>query len=124
MFSKDQAYWERNQLVAALSKIYPATLGKHPISDKSWDKEWRNIVYITIPVRCMPRGFAPECYQAYGVQELQLSWHIHNDDTVYFKHLKRDLTKWDGHTTDEKYERLKFLHIPETKTKKWYQFWV
>lgn len=40
-FSKDQAYWERNQLVSALSKIYPSSRGLHPLSDKKWDKEWR-----------------------------------------------------------------------------------
>lgn len=120
-FSKDQAYWERNQLVAALSKIYPSCLSKHPLSDKSWDKEWRNIVYITIPVECNPRGFAPECYMEYGVQQLQLSWHLHDDDVVYFKHLPRVKTQWDGHSTIEKYERLRFLHVETPK--KWYQFW-
>lgn len=116
-FSKDQAYWERNQLVAALSKIYPSSLGKHPISDKTWDKDWRNVVYITIPVECV--HFLPMSLP-YIVKPLQLSWHLHNDDVVYFKHLRRSKTKWDGHTTDQKYDRLKNLHI---ESKKWWQFW-
>jgi hypothetical protein len=118
-FSKDQAYWERNQLVAALSKIYPSSLGKHPLSDKTWDKEWRNIVYITIPVKRINHVFptGPECI----ITPMQLSWHIHNSDLDQFTHLKRGKEKWDGHNTNEKYHRLRFIDIPEPK--KWYQFW-
>lgn len=118
-YSKDQAYWERNQLVAALSKIYPSSLGKHPESDKTWDKDWRNIVYINIPVRRLNHLFptGPE----YISTPMQLSWHIHDSEVCYFEHLIKGNEKWDGHTTDDKYERLKYLDIPEKK--KWYQFW-
>lgn len=89
--SKNQAYWERNQLVALLSKLYPAWLEGHPESDASWDKDWMTIVMIQTP-------------------EGQASWHIHDDDIPYFAHLKkRDGNSWDGHTTEEKYDRLRRL---------------
>jgi hypothetical protein len=91
--SKDQAYWERNQLLAALSKLMFAWLTKHPKEDKDWDPKWRNIVVIV------------------GIKDdfklIQMTWHIHDDDLPYFSHLEFDPTfKWDGHTTDEKYDRL------------------
>jgi hypothetical protein len=117
-FSKDQAYWERNQLVSALSKIYPSWLGWHKEPD--WEDDWRNIVYIEIPVRCQVHGDLRN-YMDYRVEIKQLSWHIHKDDLEYFEHLKPGIKEWDGHETEEKYERLKHLHIPELK--KWYQFW-
>lgn len=88
LISKNKAYNERNQLVAALSKLFPSWLGMHDITDTTWDMEWSNIVYINAPTG-------------------QLSWHLHDDDMKYFKHLKFDENiGWDGHTTQEKYERL------------------
>lgn len=84
---KDVAYAERNKLVSVLSKLFPAWLGKHEESDLSWGREWLNIVYIQ-----MPTG--------------QVSWHIHDDLLPIFSHLEYKDTKWDGHSTDEKYERL------------------
>lgn len=124
MFSKDQAYWERNQLVCALSKIYPSWMELHPYKDKSWDKDWRNIVFIEIPVRCEPMNFYPACMEPWHTRSMQMSWHLHKDDVVYFKHLKkRRGNSWDGHTTEEKYERLKFIDTTEKPTKKWWEFW-
>lgn len=85
--AKNQAYWERNQLVSVLSKLYPSGLGKHPAEDTSWEKEWSNIVYIDLPTG-------------------QASWHIHDRDLEYFKHLKPYSKEWDGHSTEEKYNRI------------------
>lgn len=86
--SKDEAYSERNKLVCALSKIFPSWLGRHEESDTTWGKEWFNIVYIQLPTG-------------------QASWHIHDDLLPLFAHLELDLLKeWDGHSTEEKYERL------------------
>jgi hypothetical protein len=84
---KDSAYTERNKLVAALSKLYPASLGKHDENDLSWDRDWLSIVFIRTP---------------HG----QLSWHLHDSDMPLFAHLELGTEVWDGHTTDEKYERL------------------
>lgn len=113
--SKDQAYWERNQLVRALSLIFPSWMELHPLEDKKWDKDWRHIVFIEIPVR-----FRIDWYE--GIRDEQISWHIHDSEVEYFNHLKlKNGNSWDGHTTDEKYERLYKLTLREPK--KWYQFW-
>ena len=86
---KDQAYWERNQLVAYLSKMYHSWLEKHPESDILWEKEWRNIVFIDLP-------------------ENTCCWHIHDSELCYFDHLKlREGNSWDGSTTEKKYESLR-----------------
>lgn len=84
------AYWERNQLVSALSKLFPASLERH--QGAGWEDDWRWIVMIIIPTG-------------------QLSWHIHDSDLGHFDHLERQTKKyeWDGHTTNEKYDRLRQL---------------
>lgn len=102
---KDQAYWERNQLVVALSKIYPSWLELHSLEDETWEKDWRHIVFIEIPVHSGARFQDIE----YPRTE-QLSWHIHDSEVKYFQHLElRKGNSWDGHTTEEKYERLSNL---------------
>ena len=93
--AKDHAYWERNQLVAALSKIYPAWLARHPESDTTWEDDWRWIVFIQLP--------------AEEGQSKQVSWHIHDTDFQYFTHLSVKQNNWDGHTSEEKYQRLSHL---------------
>ena len=40
---------------------------------------------------------------------MQVSWHIHDDDKKYFKHLDPGVEEWDGHDTDEKYRRLQAI---------------
>jgi len=88
---KHGAYAERNNLVAALSKLFPASLERHPDEDTSWDDEWRWVVYIDLPSG-------------------QVSWHIRDSEVTQFDHLKRfQGRKWDGHTTPEKYARLEAL---------------
>lgn len=116
--SKDQAYWERNQLVAALSKIYPSWLGWH--KEKDWDDEWRNIVYIEIPSTIQNHGDMRNYFGDVSPSVRQLSWHIHQDDLGYFSHLKQGIKGWDGHSTDEKYRRLATLRVNH---KKWWEFW-
>lgn len=85
--AKNNAYTERNRLVSALSKIYPAHLAEHEANDPNWDPEWMWIVFITLPAG-------------------QASWHIHNSELPLFSHLRVKPNKWDGHTTEEKYARL------------------
>lgn len=36
----------------------------------------------------------------------QMSWHIHDLEIPMFSHLKWGANTWDGHTTEQKYERL------------------
>lgn len=90
---KDGAYTERNALVAALSKLLPACLARHPAEDLEWDDDWRWIVFIDAPTG-------------------QLSWHIHDSEREAFDHLEVRDVRWDGHTTPEKYKRLAALEGP------------
>lgn len=85
---KDAAYAERDQLVRALSKMFPAWLERHPDSDTQWEDGWRWIVFIHLPTG-------------------QATWHIPDRELHWFDHLeRRDGCSWDGHSTQEKYERL------------------
>jgi len=84
---KDAAYQERDRLVCALSKLWPAHLAHHPADDATWDPEWTWIVCIHAPVG-------------------QLTWHIHDSEVWWFNHLRTRENDWDGHTTGEKYRRL------------------
>jgi hypothetical protein len=89
MDEKDQAYWERNQLVSYISKIYYSWLERHPEKDTEWEDEWRNIIFIQFP-----KG--------------KYSWHIHDREMKYFKHLQfYDTDSWDGSTTEQKYQALR-----------------
>ncbi len=88
-FEKDKAYWERNQLVAYLSKMHESWVEKHPIEDEKWENDYRNIVFIKFP-------------------EGLFSWHFKDSDRIYFSHLKlMNGNSWDGSTRQEKYERLR-----------------
>lgn len=95
---KDGAYQERDQLVAALSKVFPASLERHPDTDIDWENDWRWIVFVDLPTG-------------------QATWHIHDSELSLFDHLKRDTRrKWDGHSTSEKYERLRAIPVQKEKT--------
>lgn len=88
---KNQAYAERNQLVAALSKLFRSSLVRHEGED--WEDDWRWVVLIELPTG-------------------QCSWHIHDSELPLFDHLSRNHSKqWDGHTTEEKYDRLNKLPL-------------
>jgi hypothetical protein len=86
---KDSAYSERNKLVALLASRYPASLERHPEEDKSWEDDWRWIVFIRFPTG-------------------QATWHIHDSELPLFDFLPRNQGRmWDGHSTEQKYERVK-----------------
>jgi hypothetical protein len=87
--AKDGAYRERDKLVAALSVFFPAWLERHP-EEEEWEDDWRWTVFIL--------GDAPSG---------QMAWHIHDSELPLFDHLQRSKGhRWDGHSTEEKYERL------------------
>lgn len=87
--AKDAAYLERNQVVAALSKLFPSTRGRTAI--EGWSDDWHGCVYIKLPTG-------------------QVSWHYHDSHEHLFSHvLFEGETIWDGHSTKEKYERLAAL---------------
>lgn len=90
---RDAAYVERNRLVAALARLVVLNGGRAWIADhrdvegENWDPEWRNVVFIDGPTG-------------------QLSWHLHDSDVSLFDGLPRGENTWDGHTTEEKYQRV------------------
>ena len=110
---KDNAYWERNQLVSALSKVFPSYLAKHPEEDKDWEDDWRTIVVINLP------SDATDTYKdAEKVPgEIQMSWHIHDHELANFDHLRYKEYWYDGHSTEEKYRRLRDLRNLQRKAK-------
>ena len=78
----NNAYKERNQLVALLSTVSPS--GKAKTAIDGWDEAWHGCVYIDF---------------SWG----QASWHYHTDDEWMFEHLPPYTKQWDGHTTEAKY---------------------
>lgn len=94
--AKNHAYQERNILVSALSKVYPAHLAIHPDSDKTWDDDWRHIVCVHLPTG-------------------QATWHVHDSEWHMFIHLTFGDPKcpgYDLHSTEQKYLRVN--RLPKT----------
>lgn len=85
----DAAYRERAHLVAWLAAVYPSVITPAPdVDEPGWQ-----IVYLAVWGR-------------------QMSWHISPRDADLFAHVERvepgDLrAQWDGHTTDQKYDRIR-----------------
>ena len=85
----DDTYRERNIMVAALSRVYPSHFSKHDRKEKSYDDDYKWIVCVHTPL-----GTA--------------TWHIQKcEKKLLFDHLKLKLKcKWDGHSTEIKYNRI------------------
>jgi hypothetical protein len=87
----DTAHRERAHLVAWLAALHPAVITEAPdVDEPGWQ-----IVYIT-------------------ADGSQCSWHIAPRDAELFEHVERvqaddPRAQWDGHTTDQKYTRIR-LH--------------
>jgi hypothetical protein len=88
---KDDAYAERDKVIAALTKSFPSHLTRHKdMPGESWDAEWLNVVCIHLPTG-------------------QATWHIHISELPWFAHLNGInliCHGYDGYTTAEKYQRL------------------
>lgn len=82
---KDEAYAERNRVVALLARLFPSGIRKTNIQD--WDPEWHNCVYIDLPLG-------------------QVSWHYHDRHIYLFASLPPYTKPYDGHDTLEKYCRV------------------
>lgn len=86
---KDAAYEERNRLVAVLASLFPSKMKRTNIP--GWDPEWHWCVFIDLPAG-------------------QASWHVHESQLHLFEHVRvNHAVEWDGHTTEEKYERVASL---------------
>jgi hypothetical protein len=83
-----ELYRERAHLVAFLASLYPSVIANDDPQAPDWP-----VVYILTPSG-------------------QLSWHISPDDEDLFGHVPHPKAKpgkpilWDGHSTQQKYERL------------------
>lgn len=82
---KNNAYSERNHLVAALAKLFPS--GVRTTSIEGWDQEWNGCCYIDLPSG-------------------QISYHYHDSQSSLFAHLPRYDQPWDGHSKDVVHQRL------------------
>ncbi|KAB7839476.1 hypothetical protein [Streptomyces mobaraensis] len=85
---RDTVYRERAHLVAHLAALHPAHIGYTDPNAPDW----------AVVILETPAG--------------QLSWHIAERDMGLFEHVEptnRICRTWDGHTTDEKYARLRAL---------------
>jgi len=81
----DDAYLERNRVVALLASMVPAVRCRTAI--EGWSDDWCGCVYLTLPTG-------------------QASWHYHDSHAHLFAHVPEGAAVWDGHSTDEKYERV------------------
>lgn len=84
----NKVYHERNHLVSALSKLFPAGIARTSIP--GWEAEWEWCVYIDLPTG-------------------QISYHFHDDEFFLFSHLPLYSNKWDGHDKNTVHDRLKAL---------------
>lgn len=92
---KDAAYLERNQVVAALAKVFHSGVARTAI--EGWSEDWHGCVFIDLPTG-------------------QASWHFHDSQAYLFADLPPYTGQWDGHDTPEKYRRLAALQVPRTGT--------
>jgi len=85
MTTTNDVYNERARLVAFLATIYPSHIGYTDPDEPDWP-----VVIIEAPGG-------------------QMSWHVSPDDVHMFDHVEptnRMCRGWDGHSTQEKYDRL------------------
>lgn len=86
----DAVYNERDMCVALIAKLsmalgYEVGIGK----DDKWEgRRFESVVYIDLP-----NG--------------QISWHIDEDELDLFDGIPKYDKEYDGHTTEEKYSRMK-----------------
>lgn len=88
--AKDNAYAERNKVVIALAHLAQqqgCRVGLDRTAIEGWEPEWHNCLYIDLPTG-------------------QVSWHFHDRELPQLADIGAYPGQWDGHTTEEKYERL------------------
>lgn len=88
---KDNAYKERNlcvALIAAYAQWFEHTVGIKKHEGEDWEDGWRNVLFIDLPTG-------------------QVSWHLHDSEMPNFPGIGAYQGTYDGHSTEEKYERVK-----------------
>ena len=82
---KDEAYRQRNHLVAALARQFPSGIAHTNIA--GWDPEWHGCCFIDLPSG-------------------QVSYHYHDSQAHLFAGLPRYTKPWDGHDKETVHARL------------------
>ena len=82
---KDDAYFQRNVLVAALAKLYPSGIRKTDIP--GWSDDWHGCCFIDLPSG-------------------QISYHYHDSHAYLFADLPPYEKPWDGHDKELVHKRL------------------
>lgn len=82
---KDEAYRQRNVLVAALARLYPSGVRRTNI--EGWSSDWHGCVYIDLPTG-------------------QISYHYHDSQAYMFLGLPAYTKPWDGHDKETVEKRL------------------
>ncbi len=85
---KDEAYRQRNVLVAALARLFPSGIRKTSIA--AWSEDWHGCVYIDLPAG-------------------QISYHYHDSQAHLFDGLPPYEKHWDGHDKETVEKRLAAL---------------
>lgn len=99
---KNIIYTERAHLIAWLSKIYPS----YKAMDYEMDTSYGGLIVIN-----SPQG--------------QLSWHVSTTDLYLFDHLEFNVEHvWDGHTSAEKYNRIRKISVKSFDIKQIYINWM
>ena len=96
--SLDAVYAERNLVLAMAAKLavsHPMAYAYRSVDDSlTEDDPWRWIITLVLSGHF---DGAPK----------QLTWHINERELPLFEHLRELPNAWDGHTTAEKYERIR-----------------
>lgn len=87
---KNEAYRQRNHLVAALARLFPSGIRQTNID--GWDQEWNGCVYIDLPIG-------------------QISYHYHVSQSYLFDDLPPYTKEWDGHEKETVHQRLAWLGV-------------
>lgn len=86
--AKDEAYRQRNYLVAALARLFHSGIMKTDIP--GWSEDWRGCCFIDLPTG-------------------QISYHYHDSHAFLFKDMTPYKKEWDGHNKELVHERLSKL---------------
>lgn len=85
---KDDAYAQRNHLVAALASVFPS--GIRATNIVGWDHDWHGCCFIDLPTG-------------------QVSYHYHDSQAHLFAGLPDYTKPWDGHEKEDVHARLRAL---------------
>lgn len=95
----DSVYRERNQIAAGLAHLVMVAGGNAWIGHDPSEPDWP-VLFIELPTG-------------------QVSWHFAPTDVDLLEGIPTSERPWDGHTTEEKYQRLQALrafYLPESES--------